>query len=121
MDMVRVLLVEDEPDLLELVAFLLRIEGFEVITAASRNEANAALSNGHFDLVIADSALRGGNGDDVAAAADSRGIRVILTSGHLQRIIRLENGPFPFIPKPYTGNQLLALMRSVLSAPRHQG
>jgi DNA-binding response OmpR family regulator len=119
--MIRVLLVDDEAELLEVIVFLLRIEGFDVTPVASKKEAHAAMSKGDFDLVIADSALRGGNGDDVAAAAHSRGIRVILTSGHLQRIIRLENGPFPFIAKPYTGNELLALMRTVLSAPRNQG
>jgi two-component system, OmpR family, response regulator RegX3 len=117
MDMVRVLLVEDDPELLELLAFLLRIEGFAVIAAASRDKAHAALSREQVDLVIADSVLRGGNGDDVAIAARSRGIRVIVTSGDLQRIIRLENGPFPFIAKPYSANELLALMRSVLRAP----
>jgi DNA-binding response OmpR family regulator len=69
------------------------------------------------DLVVADSARRGGNGDDVAAAAQQRGIRVILTSGHPERIIRLENGPFPFVAKPYSANELIAVMRAVLNAP----
>jgi two-component system, OmpR family, response regulator RegX3 len=113
----RVLLVEDEPDLLEMMAFLLRIEGFDVIPTASRLEAQDALAREVVDLVIADSALRGGNGDDVAAAARQRGIRVILTSGDLQRIIRHEHGPLPFIAKPFTANQLLALIRTVLKAP----
>jgi DNA-binding response OmpR family regulator len=115
--MYSVLLVEDEPDLLETIAFFLRISGFNVTPVASRNEAHAAMSDGLFDLVVADSALRGGNGDDVANAAQRRGIRVILTSGHPDRIIRLENGPFPFISKPYSANDLIALMKALLSKP----
>ena len=118
MDPIRVLVVEDEPDLLETVAFFLRIEGFSVISAASRDEAQAAMAREPIDLVVADSALRGGNGDDVAAAAQQRGIRVILTSGHPERIIRLENGPFPFVAKPYSANELIAVMRAVLEAPK---
>ncbi len=116
--MIRVLLVDDEAELLEVIAFLLRIEGFDVTPVASKKEAHAAMSNGDFDLVIADSALRGGNGDDIAAAAERRGMRVILTSGDLQRIIRLEQGRFPFIAKPYSSSQLLGLVRAVLSVPR---
>jgi DNA-binding response OmpR family regulator len=118
MDPTRVLVVEDEPDLLETVAFFLRIEGFTVIPAASRSEAQAVMAREPIDLVVADSALRGGNGDDVAAAAQQRGIPVILTSGHPERIIRHESGPFPFIAKPYSANELIAVMRALLSTPR---
>jgi DNA-binding response OmpR family regulator len=110
--MIRVLLIEGEAGLLKLIAFLLRIQGFEVITAASEKEAHAAMSNGRFDLVIVDSALRGG--DDVAAAAQRLGIHVILTSGDPYRIVQ---GPLPFIAKPFTGAELLKLMRALLRAP----
>jgi len=112
--MVRVLLVGHEAELLKLIAFLLRIQGFEVATAASKKDAHAAISTGRFDLVIADSALRGGNSDDVAAAAQRLGIHVILTSGDPYRIVR---GPLPFIAKPFTGAELLKQMRALLPAP----
>jgi len=62
---------------------------------------------------------RGGNGDDVATAAQRRGIRVLLTSGHPDQIIKLENGPFPFISKPYSANDLIAVMKALLSEPDH--
>ena len=110
--MIRVLLIEGEAGLLKLIAFLLRIQGFEVITAAAAKEAHAAMSNGRFDLVIVDYAVRGG--DDVAAAAQRLGIHVILTSGDPYRIVR---GPLPFIAKPFTGAELLKLMRALLRAP----
>ena len=117
MEGLRVLVVEDEPDLLETATFLLRIGGFDVTPVSSRSEAHAAMANAPFDVVVADSALRGGNVDDFAGAAHSRGIRVILTSGHPDRIIKLENGPFPFIAKPYTANELIALIKSLLRKP----
>jgi two-component system, OmpR family, response regulator len=118
MDPIRVLVVEDEPDLLETVAFFLRIAGFAVTPVASRAEAHAAMAREPLDLVVADSALRGGNGDDVAAAAERRGIRVVLTSGHPDRIDRLEHGRFPFVAKPYSANELIAVMRATLKAPK---
>ena len=117
MEGVRVLVVEDEPDLLETATFLLRVEGFDVTPVSSRSEAHAAMAAAPFDVVIADSALRGGNGDDVAAAAHRSGFRVILTSGHPDRIIKLENGPFPFIAKPYSANELIALIKALLRKP----
>jgi DNA-binding response OmpR family regulator len=117
MEGVRVLVVEDDPDLLETATFLLRIAGCAITPARSRAEAHAAMATAPFDVVIADSALGGGNGDDVAAAAHSRGIRVILTSGHPDRIITLENGRFPFIAKPYSANELIALMKALLDKP----
>jgi|SRR6185437_3734397 len=117
MEGVRVLVVEDDLDLLETATFLLRIEGFAVTPVSTRGEAHAAMTNRQFDVVIADSALRGGNGDDVATAAHRNGIRVILTSGHPDRIIKLERGPFPFIAKPYSANELIALIKALLRKP----
>jgi DNA-binding response OmpR family regulator len=117
MEEVRVLVVEDDPELLETATFFLRIAGFATTPVSSRAEAHAAMAKEPFDIVIADSALRGGNGDDVATAAHSRGIRVILTSGHPDRIIKLEQGPFAFIAKPYSANELIALMKALLSKP----
>lgn len=117
MEGIHVLVVEDDPDLLETATFLLRIGGFAVTPVSSRGEAHAAMARRHFDIVIADSALRGGNGDDVAVAAHRSGIRVILTSGHPDRIIKLEKGPFPFIAKPYSANELIALMKALLGKP----
>jgi len=117
MEGVRVLVVEDDPEILETVTFFLRIAGFAATPVNSRPAAHAAMATAPFDFVIADSALRGGNGDDVASAAHSRGIRVILTSGHPERIIKLERGRFPFIAKPYSANELIALMKALLGKP----
>ena len=61
----HILLVEDDPDLLSLLTEVLEDEGYRVSGASRRQQARAALRKGDIDLLIADSVLRGGNGDDV--------------------------------------------------------
>ena len=70
----HILLVEDDPDLLSLLTEVLEGEGYRVTGASGRQQARAALRKGDVDLLIADSVLRGGNGDDVAKAAGRRGM-----------------------------------------------
>src|SRR5204863_8975303 len=76
----HILLVEDDPDLLSLLTEVLEDEGYRVSGASRRQQARAALRKGDVDLLIADSVLRGGNGDEVAKAAGRRGLPIIMTS-----------------------------------------
>ena len=110
----HILLVEDDPDLLSLLVEILEDEGYRVSGAAQRQQARAALRKGDVDLLIADSVLRGGNGDDVAKAAARRGMPIIMMSGEPDRIARLSGGPLPFLQKPFRAAQLLRLVRRLL-------
>jgi DNA-binding response OmpR family regulator len=110
----HILLVEDDPDLLSLLTEVLEDEGYRVSGASCRQQARAALRKGDVDLLIADSVLRGGNGDDVAKAAARRGMPIIMMSGEPERIARLSGGPLPFLPKPFRAAQLLQLVRQLL-------
>ena len=110
----HILLVEDDPDLLALLTEVLEDEGYRVSGATQRQEARAALRKGDVDLLIADSVLRGGNGDDVAKAAGRRGLPVIMMSGEPDRIARLSGGPIPFLQKPFRAAALLRLVRGLL-------
>jgi DNA-binding response OmpR family regulator len=62
----HILLVEDDPDLLSLLTEVLEDEGYRVTAASRRDQARRALRKADVDLLVADSVLRGGNGDDVA-------------------------------------------------------
>ncbi|MBI1922483.1 MAG: response regulator [Geobacter sp.] len=62
MDIKRILIVDDEPSILISLSYALRIEGVEVITCDEIVQAEAALENTHFDLVIADIRMSGVNG-----------------------------------------------------------
>ncbi len=110
----HILLVEDDPDLLSLLTEVLEDEGYRVSGASHRKQARAALRKGDIDLLIADSVLRGGNGDDVAKAASRRGLPIIMMSGEPERIARLSGGPLPFLPKPFRAAALLRLVRQLL-------
>ena len=110
----HILLVEDDPDLLSMLTEILEDEGYRVSGASRRQEARAALRKGNIDLLIADSLLRGGNGDDVAKAAGRRGLPIIMMSGEPDRIARLSGGPLPFLPKPFRAAALLQLVKQLL-------
>jgi DNA-binding response OmpR family regulator len=110
----HILLVEDDPDLLSLLTEVLEDEGYWVSGASRRQQARAALRKGDVDLLIADSVLRGGNGDDVAKAAGRRGLPIIMMSGEPERIARLSGGPWPFLAKPFRAAALVRLVRQLL-------
>ena len=61
----RLLVVDDEPTILELLSGSLRLAGFEVMTAASGGEAARAVAAGRPDLVLLDVMLPDGDGFEV--------------------------------------------------------
>ena len=73
LDGVRILLVEDEADLLDALAEHLRSVGASVVTASSLKAARAALVDAQFDLLISDIGLPDGSGHDVATEARGAG------------------------------------------------
>jgi CheY-like chemotaxis protein len=64
----RVLVVDDAPDVTELLALLMSHAGYEVATAFSAPEAFDAARSGHFDAVISDIGMPGMNGYQLAEA-----------------------------------------------------
>lgn len=114
--MTRVLLVEDEDDLLALVSETLDVHGFAVTEAQDGTEAiNALRSEGPFDFVISDIAMPGNiTGIDVAREVlDAHpSVRIILTSGHPLSYFPPLPDNTQFLPKPYRVKQLVELLRS---------
>src|SRR5436305_3921483 len=110
----HILLVEDDTDLLSLLTEVLEDEGYRVSGASRRQQARAALRKGDVDLLVADSVLRGGNGDDVAKSASRQGLPIIMMSGEPDRIARLNGGPLPFLQKPFRGTALVRLVKQLL-------
>ena len=110
----HILLVEDDVDLLTVLTQVLEQQGYRVSTATRRTQARSLLRKGDIDLIVADSVLRGGNGDDVAKAAVQRGLPVIMMSGAPDRIARLSGGPMPFLQKPFRAATLVRLIAQML-------
>lgn len=114
--MTRVLLIEDEADLLSLVSESLDAHGISVTEAESGVEAIEILNkDDSFDFVISDIAMPGNvSGIDVAhEVVDSHpNIRIILTSGHPLSHFSPLPGNTQFLPKPYRVKQLVELLQS---------
>lgn len=112
--MPKVLLVEDEQDLLLLVSESLEIHGYTVTSATSGSEALDALKNdGPFDVVVSDIAMPGDlTGIDVAQAVvgEQHEVRVILTSGHPLSHFPPIPKAVEFLSKPYRAKQLLDMI-----------
>jgi DNA-binding response OmpR family regulator len=110
----RILVVEDDIDILSVLASALREAGYRVNTAKRRDRALDVLRHGKIDLIIADSVLRGGNGEAIAARAGTRDIPVILISGDPEKIERLRHGSLPFLAKPFRTSVMVALVRQMI-------
>lgn len=64
----RALVVDDEPDITFMFAFLLQQSGYEVVTAGSAYEALEAAQSGRFDVVVSDIGMSGMNGYELVEA-----------------------------------------------------
>jgi DNA-binding response OmpR family regulator len=114
----KVLIIDDDEELCELVAEYLTVEGFEV-TAVHDGETglNKAQENVH-DLVILDVMLPKKNGFDVLRELrpDSTIPVLMLTArgDDMERIVGLEIGADDYLPKPFNPRELVARLRAIL-------
>ena len=120
-DPIRVLMVEDQTDLREMIGLALRDFGIDVATTADAHEAAALLKGeARFDVVFSDISMPNGiSGVELSAhvAEALPNARMILASGYA----RSQLPPLPdhveFLPKPYRLRQLVALLQA--PAPAH--
>ena len=117
----RILLVDDEAGVRNATAMLLRVEGFDVLCAASLAEVNEALRNDpRIDLVIADYHLqKGETGIEVIAAARSLAgerLGAVLVSGDTSSTLRdvTATARLRIVSKPIRAEELLSLITELL-------
>ena len=108
----RVLLVEDEPSVLEIIAALLNDE-YSVSTAATVADAIRQLREAEFTVVLLDCSLPNGTATEIIAACETRNVPIVLTSRDLQQ--RDTAGGRPYLAKPFTIDALLETLRAVLT------
>ena len=115
----RLLLVEDSPTLGDLISFMLRDSGYEVILAKTVAEARAALAGAPFDVVITDLRMPDGRGEDIVAAARERGDRtaIVVASGEATVI----NGVDGVVMKPFTPDELRQEIARAVAHRREAG
>ena len=115
---VRILMVDDDPGIRDVVSDFLTRHGFLVETAGDAQEMERALSRGPVDLVVLDIMLPGEDGLAICrrlAGADGPAIIMLSAMGEeTDRIVGLELGADDYLPKPCSPRELLARIRAVL-------
>jgi PAS domain S-box-containing protein len=119
-----VLVVEDEPEVLDAVQFALVDAGYQVLTARESGEALEVLSSNqlHIDVLLCDVALPGpASGVEVADFARARhpGLRVLLTSGYAEETLPRwgrSGTDYEVLPKPFSQAELLRRIAALTTA-----
>jgi two-component system response regulator PilR (NtrC family) len=118
----RVLVVDDEPDIRELLELTLAKMGLGVVAVGSLAEACATLRAARFDLCLTDMRLPDGEGLDlvrhISGLAGDLPVAVITAHGSAENAVAaLKAGAFDYVSKPVGLEQLRALVKSALSLP----
>jgi two-component system response regulator ResD len=118
----RVLVVDDEPTVREVVQHYLEREGYRVQVASDGPGALAVLAAETPDLIVLDLMLPGVDGLDVCRQVRATGatpIIMLTAKGHeSDRIVGLELGADDYVVKPFSPRELVARVRSVLRRTR---
>jgi DNA-binding response OmpR family regulator len=114
----RILLVDDEPDILQPVSYALRQHGFEVDCASDGEEALRRGRSGDYDVLVCDVMLPGMLGTDVCRILRAEsGLLIILLSARdaeLDRVLGLELGADDYVTKPFSSAELVSRVRALL-------
>lgn len=121
----KILLVEDEEDILELVRYNLDREGYRVIAVATGEKALKALKEETYDLVVLDLMLPGVDGLEVCkrikSDPETGDVPVIMLTARSEEadvVTGLELGADDYITKPFTSVELVAAIRTRLEKQR---
>jgi two-component system, OmpR family, alkaline phosphatase synthesis response regulator PhoP len=124
----KILIADDEPDILEILSFNLKGEGYEVITAKNGDEAIDKAKNFKPDLIILDMMMPGKNGMEVCnilrtQSAFAGTLIVFLTAINDENteIKSLENGADDYLTKPISPKVLLSKVSSLLRRIKTEG
>jgi DNA-binding response OmpR family regulator len=119
----RILIVDDEPELCQIVERCCRVEGFEAQSVAGGEAALEACAGGGFDLIVLDIMLGGQDGFDTLARLRAAGhqmpvIFLSAKSGETDKIIGLGLGADDFVAKPFSPRELGARIKAHLRRSR---
>jgi DNA-binding response OmpR family regulator len=118
----HILVVDNDPDVLQLLEAVLDSEGYDVDTRSSPDEALPALRSDGPDLLIADVMMPTMTGIDLLKQGRSQGFqgRCLMISGLSTKAVggaAMSNGADAILPKPMDLGDLLAFVRHLLSDP----
>ena len=117
-----ILVVDDEPAVLEVTARILRKNGYRTLEAGTYEEALATASSQDFQLLLTDTMMPGMSGATLAELVTEMkpGMPVLHMSGYAADVLspgRIHDGELAFIQKPFTAPALLDKVSAVLGVP----
>ena len=128
-----ILVVEDEPDIVEVLRYNLEREGYEVLVETDGSAGMAAALRRRPDLVVLDLMLPGQDGLDVLrglrAARETAAMPVLLLTAkaeEIDRVVGLELGADDYVTKPFSPREVLLRIKAILRRahgggdPRHE-
>jgi len=113
----RILVVDDEPTVREVVAQYLTRDGYEVRELDRGDALQQAVADFRPDLIVLDIMLPGGSGLDYLRQAGPDRVPVILLTARVEesdRVLGLELGADDYVSKPFSPRELVARVRTVL-------
>ncbi|MTH64606.1 sigma-54-dependent transcriptional regulator [Paracoccus shanxieyensis] len=120
-----ILIVDDEKDIRELIADILRDEGFQTRMAANSDQAVAELNVGEPALMILDIWLKDSKMDGIdilkQVKRNNPDVPVVIISGHGNieiAVAAIKQGAYDFIEKPFNIDQLLVVIRRAMETSR---
>ena len=121
----RVLVVDDDMALAEMLGIVLRSEGFEPVFCADGGRAMAAFREARPDLVLLDLMLPGMDGIDVCRAIRAEsGVPIVMLTAKTDTVdvvVGLESGADDYVMKPFKPKELIARVRARLRRRDEQG
>lgn len=113
--------MDDEPDIIELVSYNLRKEGFEVTAVTDGEEALKKIRKGAFDFVILDLMLPGIQGMELCRILRNDPkteklpiLMLTAKSEEVDRVLGLEMGADDYLTKPFSPRELIARVKAVM-------
>lgn len=119
-----VLVVDDEKNILRIIAASLKAEGYQVETARSAEEAISKFADGHhLDLVISDHRLPGMSGTDLLSHIRSKDpdmpFLVLTAYGSIEKAVEaMKKGAYSYVTKPVNMDSLVVLVREAVEKRR---
>jgi sigma-B regulation protein RsbU (phosphoserine phosphatase) len=126
----RVLVCDDQPDVLHAMQLLLKGQGYEAVTVDSPRALLREARSGHFDLILADlnytrDTTSGEEGLDLLAGLESQGnttpVIVMTAWGSIDLAVEaMRRGACDFVQKPWDNERVLAAIRKQAASERHR-
>ena len=115
----HILVVDDDPEIVDLVGQLITAEGYRVSRAGDTRAGRQVLDSGPVDLIVLDLMLPGKDGLTFCRELRAEGVAtpiIMLTAkgDDFDRVLGLEMGADDYLPKPFHGRELLARIKAVL-------